>query len=151
MKTEPTTFSIDDLAAAPNQTTAWEGVRNYQARNMMRDEMKIGDGVLFYHSNCPEPAIMGLAKVCKLAYPDPTQFDSSSIYYDPKATPEKPIWWLVDIQFQKKFICPITLQDMKNIPALSELIILRRGNRLSITPIQKNEWEHIIKTCPTSR
>lgn len=144
MKSEPSEFSIDDLAAAPNQSVAWYGVRNYQARNFMRDQMRLGDQVLFYHSSCPEPGIAGLAKVSKLAYPDQTQFDSHSKYYDPKATPESPRWFNVEVQLVRKTRL-LSLQEVRSHPQLAQMRILQRGTRLSITPVDPAEWAFILK------
>ena len=144
MKSEPDEFSIDDLTGAKNQTTAWFGVRNYQARNFMRDHMKMGDDVLFYHSSCPEPGIAGFAKVVSAAYPDETQFDRASDYYDAKATRAQPRWLLVDVQLVKKTRL-ISLVEMRTIAALAKMITLQRGNRLSITPVTPAEWRAIEK------
>ncbi|BBJ00447.1 EVE domain-containing protein [Ferrigenium kumadai] len=142
MKSEPSDCSIDDLAAMPNQTVAWYGVRNYQARNFMRNQMSVGDGVLFYHSNCKEPGIAGIAKVSALAYPDATQFDSKSKYFDPKATHEQPRWFNVDVQLVKK-IPLIPLDELRRHPELADMRTLQRGNRLSITPLDPAEWAFI--------
>jgi predicted RNA-binding protein with PUA-like domain len=142
MKSEPADVSIDDLASFPNQSVAWYGVRNYQARNFMRNQMSVGDGVLFYHSNCKEPGIAGIAKVSALAYPDATQFDSNSKYFDPKATQEQPRWFNVDVQLVKK-IELIALAELRAHPALANMRTLQKGNRLSITPLDPNEWEFI--------
>jgi predicted RNA-binding protein with PUA-like domain len=144
MKSEPGEVSIDDAIAAPKHTVAWTGVRNYQARNFMRDGMSVGDGVLFYHSSCAEPGIAGLAEVASTAYPDPTQFDSKSKYFDEKATQENPRWMLVDVRAVKKTRL-ISLPELREQPALAEMVILKRGNRLSITPVTKAEWQHILK------
>jgi predicted RNA-binding protein with PUA-like domain len=144
MKSEPSEFSIDDLVKAKSQTVPWFGVRNYLARNFMRDQMKLGDDVLFYHSSCPEPGIAGLAKVSSPSYPDPTQFDKNSKYFDVKATQETPRWMLVDVQLVKKTRL-LSLADMRENPKLEEMIILQRGNRLSITPVKANEWKIIAK------
>jgi predicted RNA-binding protein with PUA-like domain len=144
MKSEPSEFSIDDLVKAKNQTVPWFGVRNYLARNFMRDQMKVGDDVLFYHSSCPEPGIAGLAKVSSQPYPDPTQFDKKSKYFDAKATPETPRWMLVDVQLVKKTRL-LSLADMRENPKLEEMTVLQRGNRLSITPVKANEWKIISK------
>ena len=144
MKSEPSDCSIDDLAALPGQTVAWYGVRNYQARNFMRDRMKAGDGVLFYHSNCKVPGISGIAKVSSTAYPDATQFKRSSRYYDPKATPEQPRWFNVDVQLVKK-IKLITISELRRHPELSRMRTLQTGNRLSITPLDPAEWDFITK------
>ena len=144
MKSEPTDCSIDDLAALPNQTVAWYGVRNYQARNFMRDQMKIGDGVLFYHSNCKEPGIAGIAKVSSTAYPDATQFNKKSKYFDPKATHETPRWFNIDVQLVKK-IAPISIGELRSHPELARMRTLQTGNRLSITPLDPAEWKFIIQ------
>ena len=144
MKSEPSDCSIDDLAALPGQTVAWYGVRNYQARNFMRDQMKTGDGVLFYHSNCKEPGIAGIAKVSSVAYPDAKQFEKKSKYFDAKATQEQPRWFNVDVQLVKK-ISLISLDQMKQHPELERMRTLQRGNRLSITPVDPSEWKFILK------
>jgi len=144
MKSEPSDCSIDDLSTLPNQTVDWYGVRNYQARNFMRDQMKVGDGVLFYHSNCKEPGIAGIAKVSSTAYPDATQFDKKSKYFDPKATQEQPRWFHVDVQLVKK-IAPINLKELRSHPELERMRTLQRGNRLSITPVDPDEWAFITK------
>ena len=144
MKSEPSDCSIDDLAALPGQTVAWYGVRNYQARNFMRDRMKAGDGALFYHSNCKEPGIAGIARVSSTAYPDATQFMRSSRYFDPKATPEQPRWFNVDVQLVKK-IALITISELRRHPELARMRTLQTGNRLSITPLDPAEWEFIMK------
>jgi predicted RNA-binding protein with PUA-like domain len=143
MKSEPEECSVDDALAAKNSTVPWVGVRNYQARNFMRDGMKVGDGVLFYHSSCAEPGIVGVARVASTAYPDPTQFDPKSPYYDPKSKREEPRWLLVDVQVTKK-IPNITLPELRARPELEELIILRKGNRLSITPVEPRHWKAIV-------
>jgi predicted RNA-binding protein with PUA-like domain len=144
MKSEPDEFSIDDLAAAPKQTTAWFGVRNYTARNFMRDDMRVGDGVLFYHSSCPEPGIAGLATVASRAYPDPSQFDRKSPYFDPKVKPDEPRWMLVDVKLDRKTRL-MPLAEMRSCAALASMLTLRRGNRLSITPVSEAEWKFILK------
>lgn len=143
MKSEPEECSVDDALAAKNSTVPWVGVRNYQARNFMRDGMRVGDGVLFYHSSCAEPGIVGIARVASTAYPDPTQFDAKSPYYDPKSKPEEPRWLLVDVQVVKK-IPNITLPALRARPELEDLVILRRGNRLSITPVEPKHWKAIV-------
>lgn len=144
MKSEPEAFSIDDLKAMPNQTEHWDGVRNYQARNMMRDDMKIGDLVFFYHSNCKVPGIIGTMEVVKESYPDHTAFDPESNYFDPKSNPENPRWFMVDIKFKKKFKDIISLSALKRNPDLKDMLILRKGNRLSITPISKSDWDGVL-------
>ena len=144
MKSEPADVSVDDLAAMPKQTVAWYGVRNYQARNFMRDEMKAGDGVLFYHSSCPEPGIVGLAEVASNAYPDATQFDKKSRYFDAKSTREEPRWMNVDVKLVKKTRL-LSLDEMRNTPSLATMRVLQRGNRLSITPVSAPEWRAVIK------
>jgi predicted RNA-binding protein with PUA-like domain len=144
MKSEPSEASIDDLAAAPKQTLPWTGVRNYQARNFMRDEMRVGDGVLFYHSSCPEPGIAGLAEVASTAYPDATQFDPQSHYHDPKSTPEAPRWLHVDVKLKRKTKL-LPLAELRAAPELASMRILQRGNRLSITPVTPDEWQAVLK------
>lgn len=142
MKSEPSDCSIDDLATLPKQTVAWYGVRNYQARNFMRDQMAIGDQVLFYHSSCAEPGIAGLAEVASKAYPDETQFDKKNKYFDPKATRETPRWFNVDVRLKKKTRL-ISLKELRERPQLKNMRILQRGNRLSITPVDPKEWAFI--------
>jgi len=142
MKSEPSDVSIDDLANLPGQSVAWYGVRNYQARNFMRDQMKVGDGVLFYHSNCKEPGIAGIARVSSTAYPDATQFERAGKYFDPKATPEQPRWFNVDVQRVRK-VALISIDELRKHPELQRLRTLQRGNRLSITPVDPAEWKFI--------
>ena len=144
MKSEPDEFGIDDLVKAPRQTTAWFGVRNYQARNFMRDQMKVGDGVLFYHSSCPEPGIAGIAEVASTPYPDESQFDAKSPYYDPKSSRENPRWMLVDVKLVKKTRL-LSLEEMRGARALEGMVTLRRGNRLSITPVTAAQWKSVLK------
>ena len=144
MKSEPAECSIDDLAAAPRRTVPWAGVRNYQARNFMRDEMHIGDGVLFYHSSCPEPGIAGLAEVASGAYPDATQFDPESPYHDPKSDPSAPRWLHVDVKLVRKTKL-LSLPALREVPALATMQVLRRGNRLSITPVSAAEWKALSR------
>jgi predicted RNA-binding protein with PUA-like domain len=144
MKSEPDEVSIDDALAAPDATVAWTGVRNYQARNFMRDGMKVGDGVLFYHSSCPEPGIAGIARVASGIKPDPTQFDAKSPYYDAGARKDDPRWLLVDVQAVRKTRL-LALPELRARPELAELIVLRKGNRLSITPVEPAHWKIIEK------
>jgi predicted RNA-binding protein with PUA-like domain len=144
MKSEPDEAGIDDALAASNSTLPWTGVRNYQARNFMRDQMQIGDGVLFYHSSCAEPGIAGLAEIASTPYPDPTQFDPASPYFDPKSDLEHPRWLLVDVRALKKTRL-MSLPELRSYPALEDMIILKRGNRLSITPVTSAEWTFIVQ------
>ncbi|WP_025770088.1 EVE domain-containing protein [Thioalkalivibrio sp. HK1] len=145
MKTEPSEFGIDDLIALSNKTEPWDGVRNYQARNMMRDEMKKGDRVFFYHSNCETPGIVGIVRVVKEGYPDPTAFDPKDKHYDPKSDPENPRWYLVDVKYERKLKRTITLSDLKDKAAYLEgLALVRRGNRLSVMPVDERHWEYIL-------
>jgi predicted RNA-binding protein with PUA-like domain len=144
MKSEPDDVSIDDLAEMPKKTVAWYGVRNYQARNFMRDDMKIGDEVLFYHSSCPEPGVAGFAKVVSNAYPDETQFDKKNKYYDEKATRENPRWFNVDVQLVKKTRL-VHLDELRAEAGLEDMRTLQRGNRLSITPVTAGEWKIVQK------
>jgi predicted RNA-binding protein with PUA-like domain len=142
MKSEPDEVSIDDLAHAPRQTVPWTGVRNYQARNFMRDQMAVGDGVLFYHSSCPEPGIAGLATVASTAYPDETQFDPESKYHDPKSNRESPRWQHVDVKLDRKTRL-LSLKEMRSLPQLATMKVLQAGNRLSITPVTPQEWRAV--------
>lgn len=142
MKSEPDTYSIDDLKR--DKKEMWDGIRNYQARNMMRDDMQVGDQIFFYHSSCKEPAIVGIARVASKPYPDPTQFDPDSKYFDPKSSPDDPRWCLVDIQFVRKMKRAITLGDLKSHPGLDDMILTRRGNRLSILPVTDAEWDIVL-------
>lgn len=144
MKSEPGDVSIDDALAMPNATVPWFGVRNYQARNFMRDAMRIGDRVLFYHSSCAEPGVVGLAEVASAAYPDQTQFDPEGKYFDPKATREAPRWMLVDVIVKKK-IRTLGLAELRSHAELAKLRVLQRGNRLSITPVTRAEYLFIVK------
>ena len=149
MKSEPAEVSIDDLAAARKQTTAWFGVRNYLARNYMR-EMKLGDRAFFYHSSCPEPGIAGIVEVSKLAYPDASQFDAKGKYYDAKATPDNPRWFNVDVKLvEKTRLVPIAV--MREQPALADMVTLRKGNRLSITPVTAKEWSAVLKLVKAAK
>ncbi len=143
MKSEPDTFSIDDLKS--HKTSLWDGVRNYQARNFMMNDMRPGDEVLFYHSNATPPGIAGLAVVSRSAIPDPSAQDKNSKYYDPKASPEKPIWFCVEVKFKKKFKKLISLDELRSHRKLSEMLVLRRGQRLSIQPVTKSEYEYILE------
>jgi len=142
MKSEPDAFSIDDLKRRKQEP--WDGVRNYQARNFMRDGMRPGDKVFFYHSNCAVPGIVGIAEVATDAYPDPSQFDPKSRYFDPASSRDKPRWMLVDVKFVKKLKRTISLDEMKNDPALDGMPLLRKGNRLSVMPVEAAHWEHIL-------
>lgn len=144
MKIEPDECSIDDLARRPGQTVPWTGVRNYQARNFMRDAMRIGDGVLYYHSSCAEPGIAGLAEVASAPYPDATQFDPASPWYDPKATPAAPRWVHVDVRLRRRTRL-LGLAEMRRHPALATMQLLRPGNRLSITPVSAAEWDAVLE------
>jgi predicted RNA-binding protein with PUA-like domain len=142
MKSEPDAYSIDDLERDGREM--WDGIRNYQARNMMRDDMLVGDDVFFYHSNCKEPGIVGLARVVSEPYPDPTQFDPESKYYDPKSSEDEPRWLLRDVEFVRKLERTITLAELKEQPGLEGMILLRRGNRLSIMPVSEAHWDLIL-------
>ncbi len=145
MKSEPDVFGIDDLKNRPAKTEPWDGVRNYQARNMMRDEMKKGDLVFFYHSNCAEPGIVGIMKVVREGYPDHTAFDPTQKYYDPKSDPDKPRWYMVDVRYQRKTRRVITLAELKQRKELQDCPLVRKGNRLSIMPISKRQWDQILE------
>jgi predicted RNA-binding protein with PUA-like domain len=146
IKSEPGAFSIDDLKRSPKGATCWDGVRNYQARNFMRDDMKRGDLAFFYHSNCAEPGITGIVTVAKEAYPDTTAFDPRDKHYDPKSDPDRPRWYMVDVRFKRKLERTITLQELKPHAeeALKGLLLLRRGNRLSVMPVQEQHWDFIL-------
>ncbi len=143
MKSEPSTFGIDDLAARPQQTEPWDGVRNYQARNFLR-AMKKGDLAFFYHSNCPSPGIVGLVEVVREAYPDATAWDPQEKYYDPASTPDKPRWDRVDVRYVRHLARPISLQELKGIEALADLPLVRKGNRLSVMPVSEAHWRLIL-------
>ncbi len=145
MKSEPDVYGIDDLRDAPAQTDHWDGVRNYQARNMMRDQMKIGDLAFFYHSNVKEPGIVGIMEIVREGYPDPTARDPASPYYDPKSTEEEPRWYMVDVRYVRHLRRPIGLAELKRHPPLRNMPLLRRGNRLSIMPLTEAEWRYILK------
>lgn len=143
MKTEPGTYSIDDLLAEPNQTDYWDGVRNYQARNFMRDEMKVGDKVLLYHSG-KKPAVVGTAVIAREGYPDHTAWEEGSDHFDPKSSPEKPIWFMVDVRCEDKFAEALPLKTLREHKALAEMVLLRRGMRLSIQPVTAAEYDYIL-------
>ena len=143
MKSEPDEVSVDDALAAPHSTVPWTGVRGYQARNFMRDQMRVGDGVLFYHSSCAEPGIVGIARVASTPYPDPTQFDRKSPYYDEASKKDAPRWTLVDVQVLKK-TRTLTLPELRATPGLEDMIVLRKGNRLSITPVDPKHWQLVL-------
>ena len=143
MKSEPDEVSIDDALAAPGQTVPWFGVRNYQARNFMRDGMQAGDGVLFYHSSCPQPGIAGLAEVASSAYPDDTQFDPASHYYDAKSKREEPRWLMVDVKAVRKTRL-LSLAELRTVPELEDMVLLQKGSRLSITPVEQRHWKIIL-------
>ena len=144
MKSEPDVFGIDDLKKMPKQTEHWDGVRNYQARNMMRDGMKKGDQVFFYHSNTKPPGIVGIMKVVRESYPDFTAWNPEGKYYDPKSTEQSPRWFMVDVKFVQKFKRTITLDELKVNPLLEEMAVVRKGNRLSINPVTEDEWQAIL-------
>ena len=143
MKSEPSECSVDDALAAKNATVPWVGVRNYQARNFMRDVMQIGDGVLFYHSSCAEPGIVGIARVASTPYPDPSQFDASSHYFDAKSQADEPRWQLVDVQVVQK-TRNLSLAELRRTPELADLLVLKKGSRLSITPVAARDWQNIL-------
>ena len=143
-KSEPSSFSLDDLKNRPGRTEHWDGVRNYQARNYLRDQVKVGDLVLFYHSNIAEPAVVGIAEVVREGYPDFTAFDPQSKYFDPRSTPEKPAWYMVDVRFVRELSRPVTLSELKETPALSGMPLLNRS-RLSIQPVGKDQWAEILR------
>ena len=143
MKSEPGVYSIDDLQR--DGSTSWEGVRNYQARNFMRDDMRVGDGVLFYHSNAKPMGIYGVAEVVREAYPDDTAFDPTSRYFDPKSDPAKPTWLMVDVGYVRTFKAPVTLAALKEIPGLEDMMVIRKGSRLSVQPVTPQEWDVIMR------
>ncbi len=145
MKSEPDAFSIEDLAKRPKQTEPWDGVRNYQVRNWLRDSMKPGDLAFFYHSSCKTPGIAGIVEIITAGYPDTTAFDPQSPYFDAKGDPKNPRWFRVDVRLVKKFARIITLDDLRKHPGLKEMRVLERGSRLSITPVSKAEWEGVLK------
>ena len=145
LKSEPKAFSFEDLAACPDRTTAWEGIRNYQARNLLRDEVKRGDGILFYHSNANPPAVVGTAVVAREAYPDPHQFDRKSRYHDPRADPAEPRWVTIDVRYDRPLPRPVGLPVLRETPALAGMALLRKGNRLSVQPVSADEWKTILR------
>ncbi len=147
-KSEPETFSIDHLMQTPKQTEPWDGIRNYQVRNLLRDQIQLGDQAFFYHSNCTPPGIVGIMEIVKTAYPDLSARNPASAYYDPKATSDNPRWYTVDVHFLKKFPRIITLQEIKQHPALQNMPLARKGNRLSITPITQEEWQILLTRIP---
>jgi predicted RNA-binding protein with PUA-like domain len=144
MKSEPSVFSIDDLARAPKQTTSWDGVRNYQARNLLR-EAAVGDGVIFYHSSADPPAAAGTATIARAAYPDASQFDAKSDYYDADSKKDEPRWFVVDVKLDKKFARAVPLGELRAMPALEGMVLLRKGSRLSVQPVTSAEWKVICK------
>jgi predicted RNA-binding protein with PUA-like domain len=151
VKSEPEAFSIDDLTASPHQTTCWDGVRNYQARNFMRDGMKLDDCVLFYHSSVEPPCVVGVAKVVREAYPDPTAWDKRDQHFDAKASPENPIWQMIDLKLVEKFTRSIPLDELRGVPTLKNMELLRRGSRLSVQPVTKTEFDAILKLAHRKR
>jgi predicted RNA-binding protein with PUA-like domain len=144
MKSEPSVFSIDDLARAKNQTTSWDGVRNFQARNLLR-EAQVGDSVIFYHSSADPPAAVGTATIAKAAYPDASQFDPKSDYYDAASKKDEPRWFVVDVKLERKFPRPVTLAELRATPALEGMVLLRKGSRLSVQPVTPAEWKVVCK------
>jgi len=145
MKSEPDVYSIDHLRSQKRRTDHWDGIRNYQARNFMRDQMKTGDLAFFYHSNCSEPAVVGIMEIVSAAYPDHTAFDPNEKHFDAKSDPDNPRWLMVDVKFKKKLKMPITLQAIKAEKKLADMRLVQRGNRLSILPVTPGEWRHILK------
>ena len=144
LKSEPDVFSLEDLKNCSNQTEPWDGIRNYQARNLMRDEMKVGDQAFFYHSRQAEPAIVGTVRIVREAYPDHTSWDPSSKYFDEKSSPENPRWLMVDVQFESEFSRPVTLKELRSVPELKEMFLLRKGMRLSVQPVTEAEFLLIL-------
>lgn len=144
MKSEPDVYGIQHLEKCPNQTDSWDGVRNYQARNMMRDEMQKGDLAFFYHSNCKEPGIAGIMKIVRKGYPDHTAFNPKQKYYDSKSDPDKPRWYMVDVRFVRELKRVITLAELKDCKALQDMPLVRRGNRLSVMPVTEKQWDFIL-------
>jgi predicted RNA-binding protein with PUA-like domain len=145
LKSEPTAFSIDDLAARPHQTDHWDGVRNYQARNFMRDQMRRGDWALFYHSNCKEPGVVAIVEISRAAYPDTSAFDPKSRYFDPKSNAANPRWFMVDVRLVRRLRRLIRLEEIKRNPALGDMALVQRGNRLSIMPVTAAQWKAILR------
>ncbi|NOZ10458.1 MAG: EVE domain-containing protein [Gammaproteobacteria bacterium] len=145
LKSEPDVFGIDHLIKMPRKTEHWDGVRNYQARNFMRDSMKKGDLAFFYHSNCKEPGIVGVVRIVREAYPDHTAFDPKCKYYDPNSEPAKPRWFMVDVKYDRRLKRPISLKELKQQTTLKSMKLLQRGNRLSVMPVEKSDWDHILK------
>ena len=143
-KSEPTAYSFTDLLNEPDRTAEWDGVRNYQVRNFMRDDMKVGDGVLFYHSSAKPLAVIGTARIVSEGYPDSTAWDQTEKHYDPKSTPDNSIWLMVDIQAEKEFARPVTLDEIKQSPKLQDMLLVRRGMRLSIQPVTQEEWDEVV-------
>jgi predicted RNA-binding protein with PUA-like domain len=146
MKTEPTSFSVDDLERSPNRTTTWDGVRNYQARNMLRDQMKVGDQAFLYYSNCEDPGIVAIVEIVEEGYPDPTAFERKHHHYDPKSDPGKPRWFMVDVQLKRRLKRMVTLRELRDHASkeLRGMMILRTGNRLSVTPVSEAHWKFIV-------
>jgi predicted RNA-binding protein with PUA-like domain len=144
LKSEPTAFSFADLATAADGTTHWDGVRNYQARNLLRDELRKGDRVFFYHSNCTPPAIVGIAEVVRAGYPDFTAWDPDDKHYDPKSDPDDPTWYMVDIRYVRPLKRPISLDELRATSGLEEMVLLRKGSRLSVQPVTADEWRCIL-------
>lgn len=149
-KSEPHVFSFDDLWRSKGRRTMWDGIRNYQARNLIRDEMQVGDGVLYYHSSCPEPGVAGLAEIVSEPYADPTQFDPEAKYFDPKSTPDNPRWMLVDVLATARLGRFLPLSELRENPALGGLELLRRGNRLSVQPVEEADWSRILSLAEAS-
>ena len=144
MKSEPDVYSIDHLRAQKGKIDHWDGIRNFQARNFIRDKMKKGDLAFFYHSNCPEPAVVGIIEICSLAYPDHTAFEPDEKYFDEKSSLENPRWFMVDVRFKRKFKTPVTLKHIKSQKKLAQMRLVQKGNRLSIMPVTLNEWSYIL-------
>lgn len=144
MKTEPEEFSLDDLRRAPKQTAPWDGVRNYQARNHMRDGMKLGDRVLFYHSSCDPTGVVGTARIAREAYPDDSAWNKKSDYYDPRSTPDNPVWLRVDVKFESELPHIVTLEEMKHVPGLKNMLVIKKGMRLSIQPVTPEEFDIVL-------